>query len=151
MIDGVNVKHLKVNCDERGNLFEVLRADDELFIKFGQAYVTSSYPGVIKAWHMHKNQTDQMCVIIGRVKFVLYDARENSSTYGEINELFFGDQNRMLVQIPPGVYHGFKNIGIEECHVLNLPTEVYRHQDPDEFRLDPQDKKIPYVWARHDG
>ncbi len=151
MIDGVKVKHLKVNCDERGNLFEVLRSDDDLFIKFGQAYITTSYPGVIKAWHMHKNQYDQMCVIIGRVKFVLYDDREDSSTYGEINELFFGDQNRMLVQIPPGVYHGFKNIGINECIVLNIPTEVYKPTVPDEFRLDPHDKKIPYTWARHDG
>jgi dTDP-4-dehydrorhamnose 3,5-epimerase len=151
MIDGVKVKHLKVNCDERGNLFEILRSDDDLYLKFGQAYVTTSYPGVVKAWHMHKHQSDHMSVITGRVKFVLYDARENSPTYGEINELFFGDQNRMLVQIPPGIYHGFKNIGVDECHVLNLPTEVYKHTDPDEFRLDPLDKKIPYNWARQDG
>ncbi len=151
MIDGVKVKHLKVNCDERGNLFEILRADDDLYLKFGQAYITTSYPGVVKAWHMHKLQSDHMCVITGRVKFVLYDARESSPTYGEINELFFGDQNRMLVQIPPGIYHGFKNIGVDECHVLNLPTEVYKHANPDEYRLDPLDKKIPYNWARQDG
>lgn len=151
MIDGVKTKHLKVNSDERGDLFEILRADDEIYSKFGQAYLTTSYPGVIKAWHLHKIQTDNMCVIRGRVKFVLYDAREHSPTYGEINEFFPGDQNRMVIQIPPGVYHGFKNIGTEECHVLNIPTEVYKHDNPDEFRLDPTDKKIPYYWARRDG
>jgi len=36
MIDGVKVKKLKVIPDERGRLMEMLRADDDLFVKFGQ-------------------------------------------------------------------------------------------------------------------
>jgi len=91
MIDGVKIKKLLVNCDERGYLFEILRNDDEIFGNFGQAYLTSAYPGVVKAWHMHEKQTDTMCVIAGRAKLVIYDAREDSGTYGEIDELFPGD------------------------------------------------------------
>lgn len=151
MIHDVKIKQLKVNCDERGNLFEVLRSDEELFQKFGQAYITTAYPGVVKAWHMHKTQTDHMCVICGRVKFVLYDSRSDSPTYGEINEIFCGDNNRILMQIPHGIYHGFKNIGTDECYVLNIPTQTYDYKEPDEYRLDPYDKKIPYDWARRDG
>jgi len=151
MIDGVKTKELSVHCDERGNLFEVLRADEPLFKQFGQVYVTTAYPGVVKAWHMHKKQTDQMCVVKGRAKFVLYDGREDSPTYGEINEFFAGDFHRLLVQIPPGVYHGFKNIGTDECYVMNVPTHTYNPAEPDEFRVDPHDAKIPYDWSRHDG
>ncbi len=151
MIDGVKLKELKTNCDERGRLFEILRRDDELFSEFGQAYLTTAYPGVVKAWHLHQRQTDNMCVIRGRAKLVLYDSREDSATRGEIMEFFLGDDNRLLVQIPPGIYHGFKNIGTGELYVLNLPTNVYDRDNPDEYRLDPHDNDIPYDWARQDG
>jgi len=151
MIDGVKLKQLQVNCDERGYLFEILRSDDDVFTQFGQVYLTAAYPGVVKAWHMHGQQVDNMCVVAGHAKLVLYDARENSATYGEIDELFPGVDNRILVQIPPGVYHGFKNIGTSEVLVLNIPDKPYAHGMPDEYRLEPHAKKIPYDWARRDG
>lgn len=151
MIDGVRTKKLITHCDERGRLFEVLRSDDEMFAAFGQAYVTTSYPGAVKAWHLHKRQTDNMCVIRGSVKFVLYDDRDNSPTKGEIMEFFFCDDIRMLLQIPAGIYHGFKNIGTEEAFVLNIPTNTYSHADPDEYRLAPRSDDIPYDWTRKDG
>jgi len=137
--------------DERGRLMELLRADDELFIKFGQVYMTTVYPGVVKAWHYHKKQYDNFVAVRGMIKLVLYDAREDSPTRGEINEFFIGDWNPQLVQIPPGVYHGFKCISETEAIVINIPTEVYDYAQPDEYRLDPHKGGIPYDWARKDG
>lgn len=151
MIDGVKIKELKVHCDERGRLFEVLRSDESLFSRFGQAYITTCYPGVVKAWHHHKLQTDSLCVIRGSGKIVLYDSRDGSPTKGEVNEFFPCDDRRLLIQIPPGVYHGFKNIGTDELVVLNLPTEVYNYERPDEYRIDPHHNDIPYDWSRKDG
>ena len=58
IIEGVRIKQLKVIPDERGRLMETLRDDDDLFVKFGQAYVTTAYPGVVKAWHYHKKQIE---------------------------------------------------------------------------------------------
>jgi dTDP-4-dehydrorhamnose 3,5-epimerase len=151
MIDGVKIKDLKVIPDERGRLMEILRSDDELFIKFGQAYLTTAYPGVTKAWHYHKIQTDNFAVIKGMMKLVLYDSREDSLTHGEVNEFFLGEHNPKLLQIPPYVYHGFKCISEEEALVINIPTEIYKHRKPDEYRLDPHTVEIPYDWARKDG
>jgi len=56
-IDGVNLKDLKVVPDERGWLMEILRCDDEIYQQFGQVYMTTAYPGVVKGWHYHKKQT----------------------------------------------------------------------------------------------
>jgi dTDP-4-dehydrorhamnose 3,5-epimerase len=151
MIEGVKIKKLKIIPDERGRLMEMLRADDELFIKFGQVYVTSAYPGVVKGWHYHKQQTDTMVVVKGMMKIVLYDHRETSPTRGEINEFFMGDHNPLILQIPPLVLHGFKCISNEEAMVVNCPTETYHYQDPDEFRIDPHHNDIPYSWDRADG
>ncbi len=146
MIEDVKIKHLRVIPDERGRLMEILRCDDELFKKFGQVYMTTTYPGVIKAWHYHKKQDDNVCVVKGMLKLVLYDNREGSSTKGEINEFFIGEHNPQLVHIPKGVYHGWKCIGEEEAIVVNCVTEPYDYDKPDEFRLPYDSDEVPYDW-----
>ncbi|MHA1297856.1 MAG: dTDP-4-dehydrorhamnose 3,5-epimerase family protein [Candidatus Helarchaeota archaeon] len=152
MIDGVKLKKLKVIPDERGRLMEMLRADDnEFFIKFGQVYITTTYPGVVKGWHYHKKQYDNFTCVAGMLKVALYDDRDKSPTKGEVNEFYIGIYNPMLIQIPPGVLHGWKCISETEAIVVNCPTEVYVYDDPDEFRKPPHDKSIPYDWSRKDG
>lgn len=151
MIEGVILKKLKVIPDERGRLMEILRADDDIFKKFGQVYITTAYPGVVKGWHFHKKQYDNMAVIKGMMKIVLYDGRSDSPTFDEINEFFAGEHNPLLLHIPPYVYHGFKCISKEEAIVVNTPTEVYNYQEPDEFRVSPYKNDIPYAWNRKDG
>jgi len=147
MIDGARVKALRVILDERGRLMEILRADDEVFQQFGQVYMTTAYPGVVKGWHYHKKQADNFAVVKGMIKLVLYDGREGSPTRGEVNEFFLGEHAPQLVQIPRLVLHGFKCTGTEEAIVINCPTEVYNHQEPDEFRIDPASGEVPYDWA----
>lgn len=151
LIEGVRTKALKVVADERGRLMEMLRADDELFLKFGQVYLTAAYPGAVKAWHYHERQTDNMVCVRGMMKVVLYDDREGSPTRGLINEFFIGDHNPRLVQIPPLVFHGFKCVSEREALVVNTVTEVYDYAKPDEFRMDAHDPRVPYDWARKDG
>lgn len=151
LIEGVRVKKLRVIPDERGRLMEMLRADDELFAGFGQVYMTTAYPGVVKAWHYHKVQIDNFVVVRGMMKVVLYDPRGGSPTRGGINEFFIGEHNPILVQIPQMVYHGFKCISPEESIVINIPTRPYRYEDPDEYRVDPHNNDIPYDWAQKDG
>ncbi|MFQ5767538.1 MAG: dTDP-4-dehydrorhamnose 3,5-epimerase family protein [Acidobacteriota bacterium] len=101
MIEGVGIKSLVVHPDERGRLMEILRRDDEIFKGFGQVYVTSVYPGVVKGWHYHRRQWDQFAVVAGTVKMVLFDRREASATHGETMELYPGLDQPMLVAIPP--------------------------------------------------
>ncbi len=146
MIEGVRIKRLKFIPDERGAVMEILRADDELFEKFGQVYLSTVYPGVVKGWHFHKRQTDHLCIIKGMAKVVLYDDRADSPSRGKIQEFFIGEQNPLLVKIPPLVLHGVKGIGTESAYMINCPTEPYNHSEPDEFRRPWNDPAIPYDW-----
>ena len=147
MSAGVRVKKLRVIPDERGRLMEILRSDDDLFVKFGQLYMTTAYPGIVKGWHYHKKQVDNFCVVRGMIKLVLCDQRKRSRTHGEINEFFMGLHNPILVQIPAVVLHGFKCIGDEEAIVINCPTQVYDYKQPDEFRIDPFSNEVAYDWS----
>jgi dTDP-4-dehydrorhamnose 3,5-epimerase len=151
MIDGVSIKKLKVIPDERGRLMEIFRSDEPEFEVFGQCYMTTAYPGVTKAWHYHQEQVDNFTCVSGMIKLALYDAREDSPTHGEVMEIFMGEHNPVRVRIPNYVYHGFKCISDEEAIIVNLPTRVYRYDDPDELRRPAHDGGIPYDWSRQDG
>lgn len=151
MIDGVIVRELKPVTDERGWLMELLRSDWDVFEKFGQVYLTTVYPGVVKAWHYHKKQTDHMACIRGMLKLALFDSRKSSATFKQMQEVFTGDRRPLLVKIPPLVYHGFKAIGGETAYVINVPTETYNYEKPDEFRLPPDTKQIRYDWGLAPG
>ena len=151
MIDGVQKKDLKVIADERGRLMEIPRCDEPIFTHFGQVYMTTNYPRVVKAWHFHQKQMDKICCVKGMIKLVLYDARRVSQTHGEINEFFIGDFNPVLISIPPGIYNGWKCISVEESLVISITTEPYNYQQPDEFRLPPDSPEIPYDWGLTPG
>jgi dTDP-4-dehydrorhamnose 3,5-epimerase len=151
LIQGVQAKQLKWITDERGKLMELLRNDDSMLQKFGQVYVTTCYPGVVKAWHYHKKQDDNFVVIKGMAKVVLYDDRQDSPTKGLVNEFFAGEDNPLLIHIPRLVIHGFKAYGSEPAYVVNTVSEPYNHKEPDEFRIDPFDNDIPYDWALKQG
>jgi dTDP-4-dehydrorhamnose 3,5-epimerase len=151
VIEGVKVKRLKVIPDERGLLMEMMRDDDEFFQRFGQVYLSVVYPGVVKGWHYHKRQTDHFVFVKGMAKVVLYDGRETSGTKGEIDEFFMGEQNPILLVIPPLVLHGMKGVGTEPAYLINTPTEHYVHDEPDEHRVAPHSGEVPYDWNRKDG
>jgi dTDP-4-dehydrorhamnose 3,5-epimerase len=151
MIQGVRIKDLRVIPDERGRLMEILREDDEFFRKFGQVYVTTTLPGVVKAWHLHRHQADNICCIHGMIKLALYDDRGDSPTRGEVDQYYLGIHQARLVQIPEGIYHGWMCISPEEAIIVNVPTTAYDYDNPDEARLDPHDNDIPYDWERKDG
>lgn len=150
LIDGASTRPLRVVPDERGWLMEVLRSDDPEFSTFGQVYVSATYPGVVKAWHFHKEQVDHFACVSGMVKLVLVDTREGSPTRGLVNEFFLGEQNPSLVRVPNGVYHGWKCIGLTPSLVINVPDKAYNRAAPDEHRLDPHGT-LDYDWTRKDG
>jgi dTDP-4-dehydrorhamnose 3,5-epimerase len=106
---------------------------------------------VVKAWHYHEKQDDFITCVKGMLKLVLFDDRQDSPTRGEINEFFIGDYNAGLVKVPRKVYHGWKCISEAEAIVINIPTEPYSGEDPDEYRLDPHNNNITYRWERKDG
>ena len=143
-IEGVVIKPLKKIPDERGRVCHMLRCDDPVFEKFGEIYFSTVYPGVIKGWHLHRQKTLNYAVIHGMIKLVLYDDREGSPTRGNLMELFTGDENYLLVKIPPGIWNGFKGISPEPAIVANCATMPH---DPDEIeRISPFTDKIPYDW-----
>ncbi|GAB6172817.1 dTDP-4-dehydrorhamnose 3,5-epimerase family protein [Paradesulfitobacterium aromaticivorans] len=147
MIDGVVLKKLVRHADDRGFFMEILRDDDELLKRFGQASLSKSYPGVIKAFHYHERQDDLWFFPCGNAQVVLYDLRADSPTHGETNTFYLGEDNPGLLVIPKGVAHGYRVLGEEPAIIVYFTTESYRRDDPDELRIPWDDPGIGFDWT----
>ncbi|MDQ6919266.1 MAG: dTDP-4-dehydrorhamnose 3,5-epimerase family protein [Candidatus Dormibacteraeota bacterium] len=142
MIEGVEIKELATNSDERGFFREIIRETDGFFGHFGQWSHSLMYPGTAKAWHHHREQTDWWYAI-GSLKVALYDLRPDSPTKGELMEFFLGDRFARCLKIPPGVAHGCR--ALELSHLLYVTSNVYNPDD--EGRMPHDDKTIGYDWT----
>lgn len=149
MIYGVEIIPLKQIVDERGKVMHMLKSTDPHFEKFGEIYFSCSWPGSIKAWHMHKSMTLNNAVISGRAKLVLFDSRVDSPTKGVLQEIFLGEDNYCLVKIPPKIINGYKSYGDKLVILANCATEPH---DKNEIEyIDPFDNNIPYEWNLKHG
>ena len=148
-IDGIRTTPLRRIPDERGAVLHMLREDAEHFERFGEIYFSTVHPGAVKAWHLHKEMTLNYAVPVGMIKLVCYDDRDGSPTRGATQELFVGEQNYVLVTIPPLVWNGFKGVGTSTALVANCSTIPHR---PDEIvRADPFDHVSRYDWSLRHG
>lgn len=151
-IHDVVVRDLHKYVDERGWLAEVFR-HDEMDAQFHpvMVYISSTAPHVSRGPHEHTHQTDYFCFIgPSNFKLRMWDNRSESKTYRRVMTLFVGADDPKIVIIPPGIAHGYRNIGGVDGVVINCPNRLFmgegkrepvdeiRHEDdPDTiFRLD---------------
>lgn len=145
MIHGLVVKPLQRFVDDRGAILKMQQSIDEEFVGFGEIYFSIVNPGKIKGWHLHQSTTVNYAAIHGNIKLVLFDNREDSATEGNIEELYIGDNNYCLVQIPPGIWSGFMGLGEEPAILADLTNKPYDSQDTLRLELNHNDI-ISYCW-----
>ena len=147
MIEDVVVRELKTYSDERGFFRELIRVSDDFFHEgFGQWSHSLMFDGVIKAWHLHRVQTDWWYVVNGVLRVGLCDMRPDSHTYKIVMDFLMGDlQAPRVLKIPPGVAHGCKTIQ-GPVNLFYVTSHVYNPND--EVRLAYNDPGIDFDWLK---
>lgn len=145
IIEGVQITPLKIIADERGAVLHMLRTDSEGYLGFGECYFSEVNPNVVKAWKKHTLQTQNMTVPSGRLRLVLFDDREGSSSNGKVDILELGRPDKYFrVTIPPKIWYGFTGISDTPALIANCVNIPHR---PDETVVVPvSDNSIPYKW-----
>jgi dTDP-4-dehydrorhamnose 3,5-epimerase len=150
-IEGLQYRPTRPVPHEDGHLVEIARQGwPQLDQPIVQVHMTTTLPGRVRAWGLHRRSTDRLFVASGLVTIVCWDGREGSATFGTLNVFTLSDRSPGLVVIPPCLYHGWKNIGTAEAIVINMPTSRYDYDAPDALDL-PWDGEaaralIPYRW-----
>ena len=146
MIHDIKITPLKIISDDRGKVMHMLRKDSAIFDKFGEIYFSTIFKDSIKAWHLHREATLNYACIKGKVRLVLFDDREKSSTKGKHQEIILSPVSYALVTIPPNIWNGFKNLDNEESIIANCLTIA--HNEKEMVRKDLFDKSFNYNWNK---
>jgi dTDP-4-dehydrorhamnose 3,5-epimerase len=150
-IDGLRFRPTRPVPHEDGTVAEVARAAwDEIDLDILQVHITTTLPERTRAWGLHQASTDRLFVVKGLVSMVVYDGRQDSPTHGAVNEFRVSERNPGLLVIPPNLFHGWKNIGVDEAYIINMPSSQYAHESPDALDL-PYDSAeaevvVPFRW-----
>lgn len=144
-IEGVDVRPITNVLTDNGYLTEIFRSEwDGSRLGTGQVFQRVLQPGSVSAWHVHMRTTDRLFCAVGVLKLALFDARPDSSTARQIGEIRLGQNRPALVVVPPGIFHGVKNIGTDPCVMVNVVDLAYDYEDPDHWRIPAITDQIPY-------
>jgi dTDP-4-dehydrorhamnose 3,5-epimerase len=148
LIEGVQVNPFALWPDDRGYFLEIARLGQGLVADFPvsstQVSAALNYPGIIKAFHFHRFQTDYWVPAAGLLQIALVDLRRGSRTYASKNTFYVGALRPWQLLIPPGVGHGYKVIGEQPSMLVYITNRTY---DPkDEGRIAYNDPAIAYDW-----
>ena len=148
LIADVEIKAFALWPDDRGYFLEIARLQEGLLAGFAPASTQISaalnYPGIIKAFHFHKFQTDYWVPVAGLLQVALVDLRKESKTYGLKNTLYVGTLRPWQLLIPPGVAHGYKVLGEQPSVLVYVTNRTY---DPaDEGRIAYNHAGLAYDW-----
>ena len=148
LIQGVIVTSLNVISDERGSVLHMLRSDEDSFTKFGGCYFSEINPNVIKGWKMHKLQTQNLTVPIGRIKFVLFDNRKFSETLSMINVFEIGrPDNFFRLTIPPNIWYSLKCISESSSIIVNCADIPHESNECEVHNI--ENNFIPFSWSNN--
>ncbi len=162
-IDGVKTLRLQRFTDDRGFFLEIFRARGngaagrelaEFFQGVPVAQMNFSIvdaEGHIKGLHYHLKQDDIWFVPPpSKAKFVLFDVRQSSPTFGKTQVIVAGGGQDVLVRIPAGVAHGYRPL-TNPCALLYFVTETFDPAAPDELRIAWDHPAVKHLWEVPNG
>ncbi len=128
-MEGVNVFPLKIIKTPNGEVKHALKASDDSFSEFGEAYFSSVDFGAIKGWKKHTQMILNLIVPVGEIKFTIFDDREGSDSFGKYFSIILGVGNYQRLSISPNLWVAFEGIGKGENTLLNIASIEH---NPDE-------------------
>jgi dTDP-4-dehydrorhamnose 3,5-epimerase len=141
-IKGVLQSPLRQIPGDAGNIMHVMKQHDESFSGFGEAYFSTVHPGLVKGWKRHKKMVLNLVVPVGVMKFVLYDDRPLSESFGQVQEIILSLENYLRLTVPPGVWMAFQGLGEYNNILLNIASIPHDPLESDNLPL--QNDHIPY-------
>ena len=142
IIDGVLLTPLRKIFHPQGDVFHGIKKSDAGYVDFGEAYFSTVTQGEIKAWKKHLQMTLNLVVPVGKIRFVLFDDRENSPTKGIFNEFVLSLENYARLTIPPQIWMAFQ--GLDEQNLLLNIADL--EHSPDEIERKTL-LEINYSWS----
>ena len=135
-MDGITLTPLKKIYHPKGDIFHAMKASDVGYEGFGEAYFSNVSYNEIKGWKQHTEMTLNLIVVIGEIRFVIYDEKTFFNVTLSIN-------NYQRLSIAPGLWVAFKGLSASNM-LLNLASIEHMPRESNNMALDG----IDYDWSK---
>lgn len=143
MIFGVSLYDEKQITVPKGNVFHAIKSCSEGFCGFGEVYFSQIEQGAIKGWKRHNRYTLNIVVPIGKIRFVIYDDRDNSQTFGQFEEIILSPNgNYKRLTVAPGLWMAFQGLDEGISMLMDIIPELHDTSEIDKKELDEIDFKF---------
>ena len=143
MIEGIKINPQKIISMNDGDIMHAMKASDQSFIDFGEAYFSMIRPKTIKAWKMHLSMTLNIVVPIGKVRFVMIPDSSNLNNISNYQEVILSRDNYCRLTVPPKIWFGFMGLSKLKNLLLNLSDITH---DKNEMRK-KEITEFNYRWS----
>lgn len=134
-IEGVTITLLKIIEHPKGNILHALKKNENEFDDFGEAYFSAINKNEIKGWKKHSEMILNLIVPVGKVKFVIFDKRENSKTKNQFFEIIINHENYCRLTLKPDLWFAFQ--GLDEHNlILNIASIEHSPAESKNAELD---------------
>ena len=125
----IKIRPLKQISLKDGDVFHGLKASEEEFSGFEEAYFTTIKINKIKAWKRHLRMTMNLIVPVGEVQFNFYNEEKKL-----LVNTVVGERNYSRITVPPMIWFGFKGLSSNISYILNISDISH---DPSEVEREP--------------
>ena len=125
----IKIVALKQINVEGGNVLHALKASEEEFYGFEEAYFSTIEINKIKAWKRHLRMTMNLIVPVGEVQFNFYSQEKKL-----LSNTIIGERNYSRITVPPMTWFGFKGLASSTSYILNISNKFH---DPSEVERKP--------------
>lgn len=141
-IEDVLITPLDIINTNGGSVYHAIKKTDIGFLSFGEAYFSSVEYKFIKGWKKHQNMTLNFIVPVGEIKFVIYDSRNSSKSFGFYQEIILSKDNYNRLTIPPNLWVAFQGLAENHSFLLNIANIEHDSNEVISLELD----RIKYDW-----
>ena len=142
-VNGTVLTELPIIEAENGEVLHVMKCNDPNFFGFGEAYFSVIRGNALKGWRRHHKMNVNIVVPVGSVRFVIYDDRPSSSTFGLFDDITISRKKYYKLTIPPLVWFAFQGQTTNENIVLNVADIEHGAEVVDQKSLD----EIEFDWT----
>ncbi len=143
MIADLSVTPLRRIQNDKGDIYHALKCSEGSFSQFGEAYFSTVIPNEVKGWKKHIKMVMNLVVPEGAIRFVLYDDREDSRTYGQFYEVTLSADNYCRLTVPAGIWMAFQGKGSALNLLLNIASLEHDPLEAQTVSLD----QYKYDWS----
>lgn len=134
-MSGVMLTPLRRISTPKGDVLHGLKATDQGFAGFGEAYLSLVLSGKIKGWKQHSVMTLNLICVQGAIRFVVYGTNQNEPVFDTVLSPNNTETYSRLT-IPPMLWVGFSGFSTGTSMLLNVASHIH---DPEESETRPLD------------